>query len=145
VIYFAKDMDLDDPVDVEAAYHELEHVVQYARHGGVEPFLAEYILKTGGRILRGGNSIDMHDNIDLEHDAIAKARQVATAVTNGSPASNQPSTPTFNIPTAPPSMTVGNICRTQWISCYLPSFGLVGQTCYCGSPNGPLNGAVSQN
>jgi hypothetical protein len=55
-------------------------VVQYTQRGGVEPFLSEYVPKTVGSILRGGNSIDIHDNIDLENAPNAKANQVAAAL-----------------------------------------------------------------
>lgn len=83
-IFFVRNIDFNDENDAQLVYHELEHVVQYARRGGVEPFLAEYILKAGGSILRGGNSIDMHDNIDLERDAINKASEVSAAMSSGS-------------------------------------------------------------
>jgi predicted NBD/HSP70 family sugar kinase len=72
-------MNFGDPNDGWTLFHELEHVVQYANRGGVEPFLSEYVLKAAGSILRGGNSIDMHDNIDLENAANAQANQVANA------------------------------------------------------------------
>ena len=78
-IYFVRGMNFGDPNDGWTLFHELEHVVQYANRGGVEPFLSEYVLKAAGSILRGGNSIDMHDNIDLENAANAKANQVANA------------------------------------------------------------------
>ena len=76
-IYFVRGMNFGDPNDGWTLFHELEHVVQYANRGGVEPFLSEYVLKAAGSILRGGNSIDMHDNIDLENAANAKANQAA--------------------------------------------------------------------
>ena len=60
-IYFVRTMDFGDPNYAWTLYHELEHVVQDANRGGVEPFMAGYVLKAGGSILRGGNSIDMHD------------------------------------------------------------------------------------
>lgn len=82
-VYFVRGMNFNDPNDAWTLHHELEHVVQYANRGGVEPFLSEYILKAGGSILRGGNSIDLHDNIDLENAANAKANQVAAAANNG--------------------------------------------------------------
>jgi hypothetical protein len=80
MIFFVGNIDLTDVDDKALVYHELEHAVQYVNRGGVEPFLAEYILKSGGSILHGGNSIDMHDNIDLEHDAIQKASYVSSQV-----------------------------------------------------------------
>ena len=143
-IYFVGNIDLSDPNDAELVYHELEHVVQYSRRGGVEPFLAEYILKSGGSILRGGNSIDMHDNIDLERDAINKASQVAAAVAAGTN-SPQASTTLPNSYPAPGQGGSGNVCRTPFMGCYLPGFAPVGIGCYCGSPNGPINGVVTAN
>jgi hypothetical protein len=79
-IYFTRNMNFGDRNDEWTLSHELEHVVQYANRGGVQPFLAEYVLKAGGSILRGGNSIYMHDNIDLESAANAKANQVMAAI-----------------------------------------------------------------
>jgi hypothetical protein len=74
-IFFPDDLDLDDKDDLELMYHELEHVVQYSNRGGVEPFLTEYVLKSGGKILEK-QSFDVHDLVDLEAAAISKARQV---------------------------------------------------------------------
>src|SRR5262245_17829614 len=108
MIYFVRDMDFTDPNDAQVAYHELEHVVQYANRGGVEPFLAEYILKAGGSILRGGNSIDLHDNIDLENAANAKANQIAAAANNGVAGQNWPPQ---SYPA--PQGNVGAFCYTQ--------------------------------
>ena len=79
-VYFVKIMNFTNTTDAWLLYHELEHVVQYANRGGVQPFLSEYILKAGGSILQGGNSVDIHNNIDLEHAANAKANQVIAAV-----------------------------------------------------------------
>jgi hypothetical protein len=142
-IYFVKAMDFNDPNDGWTLYHELEHVVQYAQRGGVEPFLSEYILKAGGSILRGGNSIDMHDNIDLEHAANAKASQVASSnppdsIQNGPPP--QPVGP----PGFPPVQPMGSVCRTPAVVCLLPMAGPQGVSCYCGTPYGPVNGVVTR-
>jgi hypothetical protein len=147
-IYFSGNVvvDLNYPVDAKLAYHELEHVVQYANRGGVEPFMAEYILKAGGSILQGGNSISMHDNIDLEQAAIAKANQVENAVAaNGGKPNTQPSGAPPVLPaqvTAPPA---GNICRIPTGGCYMQMFGPVGFACWCATPGGPANGVISQN
>jgi Domain of unknown function (DUF4157) len=43
-IYFVRGMNFGDPNDGWTLFHELEHVVQYANRGGVEPFLSEYVL-----------------------------------------------------------------------------------------------------
>jgi hypothetical protein len=147
MIYFVRDVDLTDPNDAQLAYHELEHVVQYANRGGVEPFLAEYILKAGGSILQGGNSINVHNNIDLERAAISKASQVAAAVAAGGdmPAAQPFNALPMNPPAAPAAITVGNICRASLSACYLPGFWPAGMNCWCATPNGPDNGVVSQN
>ena len=145
MIYFVGDIDLSDPNDAMLAYHELEHVVQYASRGGVEPFLAEYILKAGGSILQGGNSINMHNNIDLERAAISKANQVSGAIAASSGLLQSNVTP----PTTPPAASVppaaGNICRVPGGGCYMQMFGPVGYACWCPTPAGPLSGAISQN
>jgi hypothetical protein len=107
-VYFVRGMNFNDPNDAWTLYHELEHVVQYANRGGVEPFLSEYILKAGGSILRGGNSIDVHDNIDLENAANAKANQVAAAANNGVAGQNWPPQ---SYPA--PQVNVGAFCYTQ--------------------------------
>jgi Domain of unknown function (DUF4157) len=133
-VYFVRPMNFNDPNDAWTLYHELEHVVQYAARGGVEPFLAEYILKAGGSILRGGNSIDIHDNIDLENAANAKANQVS----NSGGAGQGPSAVMQNPP-------FGNICRTPAMVCMLTGSGPIGIGCYCGTPYGPANGVVTLN
>lgn len=68
-------------------YHELQHVDQYRRRGGVEPFMTEYVLKSAGglidagrNVINGNFSVNIHDNLDLEQDAEAKAQEVARAV-----------------------------------------------------------------
>jgi Domain of unknown function (DUF4157) len=148
MIYFVNDIDFNDSADAQLAYHELEHVVQYARRGGIEPFLAEYILKAGGSILRGGNSIDIHDNIDLERAAISKAAQVANAVgTAPGPYSSQPSynpQPSYTTHANPTAFPGPNACRTPFGSCLIPP-GPVGVSCFCGTPGGRVNGISSQN
>ena len=133
-------MNFSDPNDAWTLFHELQHVVQYANRGGVEPFLAEYALKAGGSVLRGGSSIDMHDNIDLERDANAKADQVSAAVSKYSQQGNGGITPAVV-----QSPAMGNVCRTPVLVCLLPTFGPVGVGCYCGTVYGPSGGVVTQN
>jgi Domain of unknown function (DUF4157) len=81
-VFFPYDLDLSSDSDAALMYHELEHVVQYANRGGVEPFLAEYVLKSGGEIL-ARRSFNVHDNVDLEHAAIDKASEVSKRVLYG--------------------------------------------------------------
>jgi hypothetical protein len=143
-IYFVKGMNFSDPNDAWTLYHELEHVVQYAQRGGVEPFLSEYILKAGGSVLRGGNSVDIHDNIDLENAANAKANQVANAAPSpvsfpGGPPPQPPGPSGF-----PANQLLGSICRTPVLVCLLPGPGPQGIGCFCGTPYGPSNGVVTR-
>ncbi len=143
-IYFVKAMDFNDVNDAWTLYHELEHVGQYAQRGGVEPFLSEYVLKAGGSVLRGGNSIDIHDNIDLEGAANAKANQIASSgpspVTYPGGPPPQPPGPS-GIPPVPP---MGSVCRTPVMVCMLPMAGPQGISCFCGTPYGPSNGVVTR-
>jgi Domain of unknown function (DUF4157) len=115
-IYFVRNMNFGDPNDLWTLSHELEHVVQYATRGGIEPFLAEYVLKAGGSILRGGNSIYMHDNIDLESAANAKANQVKAAIIY------QPYQP------APDG---GSTCQTNYGACGMSVIVPIGSPCFC--------------
>jgi hypothetical protein len=74
-IFFPSDIDLDDDDDFKLMLHELEHVVQYRGRGGVEPFLAEYLLKSTGQVI-SRRSFNVHDYIDIENAAINKANIV---------------------------------------------------------------------
>ncbi|MBB2836988.1 UNVERIFIED_ORG: hypothetical protein GGE64_000698 [Rhizobium etli] len=75
-IYFPHGMDLGQSTGRKLMYHELQHVLQYENRGGVEPFLAEYIAKAAGKIVEE-RSFDVHDDIDLEAEANAKAESMA--------------------------------------------------------------------
>jgi Domain of unknown function (DUF4157) len=127
-IYFVRNMNFGDPNDLWTLAHELEHVVQYANRGGVEPFLAEYVLKGGGSLLKGGNSIYMHDNIDLESAANAKANQVRAAI-NYQP--NQP----------PPGT---GTCQTNYVGCRMSVIVPIGSPCFCPTQTGNIQGVVVQ-
>ncbi len=39
---------------------------------------------------------------------------------------------------------MGNRCFTQTFWCWLPSYGPVGYSCFCGTPYGPVPGFVGQ-
>ena len=39
---------------IRTAYHELQHVVRYAKNGSIDSFLSEYVLWATGSVLRGG-------------------------------------------------------------------------------------------
>jgi hypothetical protein len=74
-IFFPRTLDLTDRGDIQILLHELEHVGQYARRGGVRPFLAEYIAKIPGKII-AERSFQIHDELDIEQAAITKSQQV---------------------------------------------------------------------
>jgi uncharacterized membrane protein len=57
----------------------LEHSVQYAARGGIEPFLSEYLTKSLGQVI-AKRSFSIHDYIDIENAAINKSNQVSKAV-----------------------------------------------------------------
>lgn len=71
-IFFPNEIDISYQDDEKLMLHELEHVVQYSRRGGVEPFLSEYILKSAGKII-ARRSINIHDFVDIESAAIRKS------------------------------------------------------------------------
>src|SRR5271166_760365 len=68
-IFFPRELDLSTKGDQQFLFHELEHVGQYARRGGVRPFLAEYIAKIPGKVI-ANRSFEIHDDIDIERAAI---------------------------------------------------------------------------
>ena len=53
--------------------HELEHVAQYRRRGGIEAFSTEYVVKSAGQIV-DKKSFNVHDDIDIEKAAVAKSK-----------------------------------------------------------------------
>ncbi|WP_064844254.1 eCIS core domain-containing protein [Rhizobium phaseoli] len=77
-IFIPTDISFDNRHDLKLLFHELEHVAQYHRRGGVRPFLAEYIVKIPFKIIQRG-SFEVHDDIDIEQAAITKSVQVANA------------------------------------------------------------------
>ena len=74
-IFFTTDMDFDSRNDLKTLFHELEHVDQYARRGGVRAFLAEYIFKIPGKVIQK-RSFNVHDDLDIERAAISKSEEV---------------------------------------------------------------------
>jgi uncharacterized membrane protein len=71
-IFFPQSLDLDDKDDLRLLFHELEHVGQYIRRGGVRPFLAEYVAKIPGQVI-ARRSFNVHDALDIERAAISKS------------------------------------------------------------------------
>ncbi|SEP49467.1 protein of unknown function [Methylobacterium sp. ap11] len=78
-IFIPSNMDLGQPDGKRLMLHELQHVVQYQRRGGPDPFLAEYIAKSIGKIAER-RSFNVHDYIDLENEANKKAEEVYNSV-----------------------------------------------------------------
>lgn len=68
-------LDFNNRDDLQLLFHELEHVGQYGRRGGVRQFLAEYISKIPGKVI-SNRSFLIHDDIDIERAAIAKSEEV---------------------------------------------------------------------
>jgi hypothetical protein len=77
-IFFVDAPDFNDPSEVQVLYHELQHAVQYKEHHGVNQFLVDYVLHGGGQMI-AHKSFNIHDDINLENEAIAKASQMAAA------------------------------------------------------------------
>jgi hypothetical protein len=78
-IFFVTDIDLTRDSDVTLMLHELEHVLQYERRGGEQPFVGEYVLKSVGKVIQTG-SFDVHDYLDLEREAETKAVSIRSTV-----------------------------------------------------------------
>lgn len=78
-IYFVGKVNFGIVADDALLTHELQHSVQYARRGGRAQFLAEYIAKAAAEIIKH-QSIDIHDDIELERDAITKSTEVMAAL-----------------------------------------------------------------
>jgi hypothetical protein len=77
-IYFPTDINLDDPDGLHWMLHELEHVRQYQVVGGVSAFLVKYAVQGSMQIARNG-SFNIHDNIQLEKEADAKADRLSAS------------------------------------------------------------------
>jgi Domain of unknown function (DUF4157) len=89
-IHFPREISIEresiDSDDLEWILHELEHVVQYKRTGGVAPFLAKYVIQSTGSAITNLSSnwkkyvISIHDNVELEKDAQNKAESLLPRV-----------------------------------------------------------------
>lgn len=66
-------LDLKDRDDRILLLHELEHTLQYQRKGGEQPFVDEYLRKGAGQIV-ACLCFNVHDSIDVEHEAIVTAQ-----------------------------------------------------------------------
>jgi len=132
-IFFPWNLDLyNNANDQKLLFHELEHVVQYQRRGGVRPFLAEYIAKIPGKVI-SQRSFQIHDQLDIEQAAIAKAEQVSRATTGFVSAAPG----TFGA-------AYGNFCNTP-VGRFGPGpMNFVGAQCYADTPWGRQFGQISQ-
>jgi hypothetical protein len=74
-IFFPRALNLSYKDDLQTLFHELEHVGQYARRGGVRPFLGEYIAKIPAKVIQQ-RSFQIHDDLDIERAAIEKSKVV---------------------------------------------------------------------
>jgi len=74
-IFFPQAIDLRKRSDMEWMLHELQHTEQYALKGGEDAFLSEYLLHVPGEAL-ARRTIDVHDHVSIEQDAIAKASEL---------------------------------------------------------------------
>lgn len=126
-IYFTFYVDFSSCFGYQLLAHELEHVGQYGRRGGIDPFIAEYVLKSVGKVLET-RSFNVHDNVDIERAAISKAGSV------GCPASLQ------RQPT--PTPPLGIACLTPYGACPMNGAYPINAPCICGSMNGPIQGVV---
>lgn len=120
-IFFPGELNLNNAYDQILLFHELEHVVQYQRRGGIRQFLAEYIFKVPCKIIQM-RSFNVHDFIDIEQAAIAKSNIVYDFVTR-----------TFS---AQPAY----YCVTNAGSCGPMGPMQRGGGCTCMSPVGPYSG-----
>lgn len=75
-IYFPGQINLlENASDFHWMLHELEHVSQYQKHGGVAPFMIKYLVNGALQIL-SNRSINIHDEISLEREASDKADRI---------------------------------------------------------------------
>ncbi len=97
-IYFPSAVNLSKCDDACWIMHEIEHSVQYRTMGGKVPFVAKYAAQIATNIIQT-QSFDVHDVLDIEADADAKAdglkneictklAQIANPIAPQVPASN---------------------------------------------------------
>ncbi|MFT3772488.1 MAG: DUF4157 domain-containing protein [Minicystis sp.] len=79
-IYFPRRMDFSRPLDVRWLLHELQHCEQYRKLGGTGPFLVRYAAQAVAKIVEKG-CLDVHDFIELEQEADAKALALYRGIT----------------------------------------------------------------
>ena len=137
-IFFPNQLNLSDAEDLELLFHELEHVVQYARRGGIDPFLGEYLAKGLGQII-SRRTLNIHDYIDLEQAASAKAAVVYRFYQAAASAAGQYGQP-WQPPVQPPYQTpTSQLCVTPAGACSKPP-SPIGMSCACPTGYGWVNG-----
>ncbi|MXN63444.1 DUF4157 domain-containing protein [Stappia sp. GBMRC 2046] len=133
-IYFTNRIDFATCAGFQLLAHELEHVDQYRRRGGIEPFMSEYVMKSVGQVL-SRRSFNVHDYIDIESSAISKGSSVGCPnLVRGSPPHLMPGA------VRPPQM--GQTCSTPWGRCLMNVVAPFGSQCFCATNGGPIGGVV---
>jgi Domain of unknown function (DUF4157) len=135
-IFFPKAIDLETNDDLHWILHELEHVVQYQRKGGEREFLSQYALKSVGKIIERG-SFNVHDYVDIERAADAKADQLLPIAVEAmtAPRDPRPKLPRSEarVRELPP---LGRFCTTQFGTCRLRRPVPIQMDCLCFGPGG---------
>jgi hypothetical protein len=105
-IFFTRQFSFGDENDLHLLFHELEHSVQYQNRGGEAAFIAEYVAKAAGQILRT-RTFNVHDLIDFEGAAEQKANEMSATFGVAAPPPTQANTPPAYYPPvyAPPPYT----------------------------------------
>lgn len=131
--------------DLHLVLHELEHTVQCQRRGR-RTYLAEYILKATGDIIKSG-SVNVHDMHDYEMAANAKADQLTPIIWNQiqnarrSANYGQPGSGTQYLPPPYSQQPPLQVCKTPYGTCQIPPvYAPPGASCYCNSQYGQVQG-----
>jgi hypothetical protein len=135
-IFFPINVNFYSTQDVLWMLHELEHVVQYQRRGGEQAFLSEYIWKTPGKIIETG-SFNVHDAIDIERAAHAKANNVIGAALQARDGFHTQTGSTNHFPPA------ARFCVTPFVTCGMAVRIAPGMQCFFPTPQGQVWGRAN--
>jgi len=84
-IYFPRAVDLrqipTSETDLLWILHELEHVIQYKRTGGINAFIVKYFAQSISKL--NLKTLNIHDSLQIEKDADNKAKSLIQAVREG--------------------------------------------------------------
>ena len=128
-----------DKKELRLMLHELEHTIQCQRRGK-SVYLAEYVLKAGMDVIKTGR-LDVHDVIDYEVAADAKANQLTDKLWNKIMSGwvPIPGQPTMS----PASLKPLTYCQTPMGACGISPVMLpAGTSCYCNTMSGSINGSA---